>query len=77
MQTEISNTLSYEERRNIPVKFIIHSDGWFMCATNWSKSYSAGVSEFNNEEDAKLAANARTKDMIDIYQFNEFGERIK
>lgn len=72
-----TTTLTHEQKRNIAVKFIVYSDGWFMCATNWSKSYSAGVREFATEADALAAGKERTKDNICIYGFNEFGERIQ
>lgn len=66
-----------EEARKIPVKFIVYSEGWFMCSSNWSKSYSAGVIEFDSEEEAVIAAKLRCKNNIQIYGFNEIGERIK
>lgn len=69
--------MNTETQRTIPVKFIVYSDGYYMCATNWSKSYSAGVLEFNSEIEAISAANARTKDNINIYAFNQVGERIQ
>lgn len=74
MTTQI---LTHEEKRNIAVKFIVYSDGWFMCSTNWSKSYSAGVTEFTTEAAALAAGKEKTKDSISIYGFNEFGERIQ
>lgn len=70
--------ISHEEKRKIAVKFIVHHNGQFMCVTNWSNSYSAGVCEFNSDQEAKEAGNARINSgSVQIYGFNEFGERIQ
>jgi len=48
-----------------------------MCNTNWSKTYGAGVLEFESPEKALAAAIERDVRKPVLYEFNEFGERIK
>jgi len=78
----MTTQLTREDLRKIAVKFIVHAEGWYMCSTNWSKSYSAGVIEYTSELEAITAAKARINDepghhSLDIYAFNQFGERIQ
>lgn len=65
-----------ESARKVAVKFIVNSDNCFMCKTNWSKTYSAGVEEFTSLDAANDAAKLRTKTPYKVYQFNSIGERI-
>jgi hypothetical protein len=71
--------ITTEEKRKIAVKFIVYDNnygGRYMCVTNWSGGYSAGVMEFNSEPEALIAAKDRTDEPV-IHAYNEFGERIK
>lgn len=65
-----------EEQRKIPVKYVVFSDGWYLCGTNWSKSYSAGVMEFSTSEAANEERRRRTADRCVLHGFNSRGERI-
>jgi hypothetical protein len=74
--------LSHEEKRKIPVKFIVtanfNEQTHYMCKTNWSLGYSAGVEEFDNENEALAHARNRTENgNYSIQSYNEFGERIQ
>lgn len=74
-----SSISTHEEKRKVAVKYIVTDSKYgqtrYMCVTNWSGSYSAGVMEFDSEAAALEAAKERTDSPL-LYGFNEFGERI-
>lgn len=67
------------ENRNIIKHFIVtdifSNEIRYMCRTNWSGSYSAGVMEFDTKEAALAASSGRTDSPV-LYGFNQFGERV-
>jgi len=55
---------------------IANGETWFMCRTNWSKTNSAGVMEFNSETAALNEAIARDVVNPILIGWNSTGERI-